>query len=129
MEGISNSSPQQAGIMSNLKAGNHEVILTSERYTGKAAAENGIASVKTNAHDEHFHRKTAKDGDHVLRAGCQQWSNHWQERNVFVCVVHGKRHQVGQGERSDSYNQRLGDLMVRGPLRARDAAVTVRTRR
>ena len=49
-------------FMFNLKAGNHEVILTSERYTSKAAAENGIASVKTNApNDEHFHRKVAKD--------------------------------------------------------------------
>lgn len=48
--------------MFNLKAGNHEVILTSERYTTKAAAENGIASVKANgSNDAHFHRKTAKD--------------------------------------------------------------------
>ena len=32
-----------------LKAGNAEVILTSERYTGRAGAENGIASVQKNA--------------------------------------------------------------------------------
>ena len=103
--------------MFNLKAGgNHEVILTSERYTSKAAAENGIASVKTNApNDDYFHRKTAKERLTVLRAGCHQWSDHWQERNVFVCVVHGKRHQVGQGERFESYNQRLDGLKVRGP--------------
>ena len=31
-----------------LKAGNHETILTSELYKTKAAAENGIESVKTN---------------------------------------------------------------------------------
>ena len=36
-------------FMFNLKAPNHQVIATSERYTTKAAAENGIASVKTNA--------------------------------------------------------------------------------
>ena len=47
-------------FMFNLKAGNHEVILTSERYTSKASAENGIASVKTNApNDALFQRKTA----------------------------------------------------------------------
>jgi uncharacterized protein len=33
----------------NLKAGNGEIIATSERYGTKAAAENGIQSVKENA--------------------------------------------------------------------------------
>ena len=35
--------------MFNLKAGNGQVILTSELYKTKAAAENGIESVKNNA--------------------------------------------------------------------------------
>lgn len=35
--------------MFNLHAGNHEIIATSERYTTKAAAQNGIESVKKNA--------------------------------------------------------------------------------
>ena len=48
--------------MFNLKAGNHEVILTSERYATKAGAENGIASVKENAAlDERYQRKMSKD--------------------------------------------------------------------
>lgn len=47
-------------FMFNLKAGNGEVILTSERYTAKASAENGIASVKTNAPDDgRYERKTS----------------------------------------------------------------------
>ena len=33
----------------NLKAGNGEIIATSEMYTTKDAAKNGIESVKTNA--------------------------------------------------------------------------------
>jgi len=33
----------------NLKAGNGEIIATSEMYKTKAAAENGIESVKKNA--------------------------------------------------------------------------------
>jgi uncharacterized protein YegP (UPF0339 family) len=33
----------------NLKAGNGEIIATSEAYTTKAAARNGIESVKKNA--------------------------------------------------------------------------------
>lgn len=49
--------------MFNLKAGNHEVILTSERYTTRAAAQNGIESVRKNAtQDERYQRKTASDG-------------------------------------------------------------------
>ena len=36
-------------FMFNLKAGNGEVILTSELYTTKASAENGIKSVRTNS--------------------------------------------------------------------------------
>jgi uncharacterized protein len=38
-------------FMFNLKAGNGEIIATSERYGTKAAAENGIQSVKENAED------------------------------------------------------------------------------
>ena len=46
----------------NLKAANHHVILTSQRYASKAGAEGGIASVQKNASsDERFQRKTAKD--------------------------------------------------------------------
>lgn len=44
-------------FMFNLKAGNGEIILTSERYTTKAAAENGIASVRVNSPlDERYDR-------------------------------------------------------------------------
>lgn len=50
-------------FMFNLKAGNHETILTSEAYSSKAAAENGIDSVRRNGVEEgNFDRKTAKDG-------------------------------------------------------------------
>jgi len=46
-----------------LKAGNAEVILGSERYTTRAAAENGIASVRANcADDARYERRTASDG-------------------------------------------------------------------
>lgn len=46
----------------NLKAANHQVVLSSERYTSKAAALAGIESVKKNAPDDNrYERKTAKD--------------------------------------------------------------------
>lgn len=47
----------------NLKAGNGQVILTSEGYTSKANCENGIASVRKNSEDdEKFEKKTASNG-------------------------------------------------------------------
>ena len=47
----------------NLKAGNGQVILTSEGYTTLAACKNGIESVKKNAvENARFERKEAKNG-------------------------------------------------------------------
>ncbi|HGH3371422.1 TPA: YegP family protein [Kluyvera cryocrescens] len=58
-----------------LKAGNGEVILTSELYNTRASAENGIASVRTNSPlDERYEKKTATNGKfHFnLKAGNHQ---------------------------------------------------------
>jgi uncharacterized protein YegP (UPF0339 family) len=50
-------------FMFNLKAANNEIILTSETYSSKAAAQNGIESVKKNATaDKNFERKKATNG-------------------------------------------------------------------
>ena len=59
-------------FMFNLKAGNNQIILTSESYDSKKAAENGIASVKKNAGDDkRYERKASKKGEpyFVLKAG------------------------------------------------------------
>ena len=56
----------------NLRAGNNEIILTSEAYEAKASAENGIESVRTNSQIPiRFDSRTAKDGSpyFVLKAG------------------------------------------------------------
>ncbi|SAK65503.1 hypothetical protein AWB76_03697 [Caballeronia temeraria] len=48
----------------NLRAGNGEIILTSEMYKAKASAENGIESVRKNApHDERYERKSNRKGE------------------------------------------------------------------
>src|SRR5215475_12742623 len=55
----------------NLKAGNGQIILSSEMYETKSAAENGIESVKKNASDEaRYDRRTASNGEpyFVLKA-------------------------------------------------------------
>ena len=47
----------------NLKAGNGEVILASQGYSTKAACQNGVESVRTNAADDgNFDRKTSSNG-------------------------------------------------------------------
>ena len=47
----------------NLKAGNGQVILTSEGYKTKSACNNGIESVRTNSKDDgRFKRLDAKNG-------------------------------------------------------------------
>jgi uncharacterized protein YegP (UPF0339 family) len=56
----------------NLKAANGQVVLTSERYTTKASAMNGIESVRANApEDGRYHRLTSKARQpyFVLKAG------------------------------------------------------------
>jgi uncharacterized protein YegP (UPF0339 family) len=55
----------------NLKAGNGEIILTSEMYQSKAAALNGIKSVQTNCgNDDAYEVRAAKNGESffVIRA-------------------------------------------------------------
>jgi len=50
-----------------LKAGNGQTILASEGYKKKASAENGIASVQTNApNDARYERKETKAGKHMF---------------------------------------------------------------
>ena len=59
----------------NLKASNGEVILSSEMYTTKRAANNGIASVQKNSGDSsRFDRRTSKSKKpyFVLKAGNHQ---------------------------------------------------------
>ncbi len=48
----------------NLHAANHEIILSSQLYTEKGSAENGIASVRENGpHDKRFERKLSVKGE------------------------------------------------------------------
>ena len=59
----------------NLKAGNGEVILSSQMYTSKSSAKNGIASVRKNSPDaDRYERLEGKKGQpyFVLKAANQQ---------------------------------------------------------
>lgn len=56
----------------NLKAGNGQVILSSQGYKSRSACDNGVESVRTNsADDSKFERLTASNGKFYfnLKAG------------------------------------------------------------
>jgi uncharacterized protein YegP (UPF0339 family) len=51
----------------HLKAGNGEIVLSSEMYKARASAEHGIESVKKNApNDAQYERKETKNGQHMF---------------------------------------------------------------
>ena len=92
-------------FMFNLKAGNHEVILTSERYVSKKNAEGGIASVRTNSGDDgRYERKTSKAGEpyFVLTAANSQTigksemysSTSAMEGGIASCKTNGSSKEV-----------------------------------
>ncbi len=63
---LSKSTAQQP-YRFNLHAPNHEIILTSENYAGKAGALNGIGSVRENAPtDARYVRKQSRDGQYMF---------------------------------------------------------------
>ena len=82
---LSKSSDDQYRFV--LKAGNGEIILTSELYTTKGAAEKGIASVQANSPlDERYEKKTAANGKlhfnlkaanhQIIGSNCMRMNSH-----------------------------------------------------
>lgn len=56
----------------HLTAANGEIILSSERYTSRSSAQNGIAAVKANAEIDHRYDRRVSGDDllyFVLKAG------------------------------------------------------------
>lgn len=88
----------------NLKAGNGEIILSSEMYASKASAENGITSVQINATDEgQYEIKPGKDGQHyfVLRAKNQQVIGVSEMYTALSAVQKGVQSVVKNGPSTD----------------------------
>jgi hypothetical protein len=51
----------------HLKAANGQIILSSQMYTEKSSAHEGVESVKKNARDDkHYERKDEKNGKHMF---------------------------------------------------------------
>jgi uncharacterized protein YegP (UPF0339 family) len=75
-----------------LHAANNEKILTSEMYKAKDGAENGIASVKTNAsNDSRFDRRTSKAGKpyFVLKAANGEVIGNSEEYSSIEAMENG----------------------------------------
>ena len=79
-------------FMFNLKAGNGEVVLTSELYKEKQSAVAGIEAVKANAgEDARYERKTAKNGQpfFVLKAANGQTVGKSEMYSSTAAMDHG----------------------------------------
>lgn len=71
----------------NLKAGNGQVILTSQGYATKSGCKNGIESVKTNSpFDSRYERMTSSNSQYYFNL---KWRNYRNKRNVHN--LYGKR--------------------------------------
>ncbi len=92
-------------FMFNLKAANGRVILTSQLYRSKAAAQAGIESVKQHAAaDANFERKTSASGEpyFVLKAantqviGCSEMytSTSGRENGIASIKTHAPEARV-----------------------------------
>ncbi len=78
----------------NLKAGNGEIILTSEMYTTKASANNGIASVQKNSTDAgRYDRRVNKGGKDyfVLKAANHKIIGNSEAYNSKASMENGIR--------------------------------------
>jgi uncharacterized protein len=76
----------------HLKAGNGQVILSSERYTERRGAEGGIASVQKNAPlDERYERKQSSNGQpyFVLKASNGQVIGNSETYNSAAAMENG----------------------------------------
>jgi uncharacterized protein YegP (UPF0339 family) len=76
----------------NLKAGNGQIILSSEMYETRAAAEGGIESVKKNAGDDaRYERRTSAKGDpyFVLKAANGQEIGRSEMYNSLAAMDNG----------------------------------------
>lgn len=76
----------------NLKAGNGEIILTSQMYASKTSAKNGIASVQKNSTDAgRYDRRTNKGGKDyfVLKAANHQVIGNSEAYNSKASMENG----------------------------------------
>ena len=79
----------------NLKAGNGQIILSSQMYEAKTGATQGVESCRTNGVlDERFRTRYVVCWAALFQSKSRQWTGHWAQRDVLVRLRHGKWHRL-----------------------------------
>lgn len=87
----------KTGVMFNLKAGNGEIIGTSEVYTTKAACEKGIASVTKNAPVAKLEDQTVEGYATVSNPKFEVYQDKKGEFRFRLTALNGKTILVSEG--------------------------------
>lgn len=85
------------GIKFDLKAGNGEVIATSEVYSSEAACKNGIASVKKNAPVAGIEDQTAEGFEKVKHPKFEVYQDKAGEYRFRLKATNGEIIATGEG--------------------------------
>ena len=85
------------GVMFNLKAGNGEVIATSEIYTTEAACMNGIESVRKNAVEAELEDQTVAGYETVANPKFEVYADKTGEFRFRLKARNGEIIAVGEG--------------------------------
>ncbi|MBO4678450.1 MAG: YegP family protein [Lachnospiraceae bacterium] len=90
------------GFVFNLKAGNGEVIATSEVYNTKDACKNGIESVKKNAVAADIEDQTAKDFEQKKNPKFEVYTDKKGEFRFRLKAGNGQIIATGEGYKAKS---------------------------
>ena len=90
------------GFVFNLKAGNGEVIATSEVYNTKDACKNGIESVKKNAVAAEIEDQTAKDFEQKKNPKFEVYTDKKGEFRFRLKAGNGQIIATGEGYKAKS---------------------------
>lgn len=90
------------GIKFDLKAGNGEVIATSEVYSSEAACKNGIASVKKNAPVAGIEDQTVEGFEKVKHPKFEVYKDKAGEYRFRLKATNGEIIATGEGYKAKS---------------------------
>ena len=89
--------PAKNGFMFNLKAGNGEIIATSEVYTTLKACQNGVASVQKNAPIANLEDQTKADFETQKNPKFEIYADKRGEFRFRLKAANGEIIAVGEG--------------------------------
>jgi hypothetical protein len=87
----------KTGFMFNLKAGNGEIIATSEIYNTLDACKNGVASVRKNAPIANIEDQTVKDFETQKNPKFEIYADKRGEFRFRLKAANGQTIAVGEG--------------------------------